>query len=371
MKQPKAAPLADMADPAPGKADAVRDDPAEPVGRGRRRPPGRRTDEKDGIVGRADSKGYVPGRRSSRRGMRRAGASLGRRRNNLKGYLFVSPAVVLFLAFIAVPIAGIIIFSFLQWDLLTPPKFAGLSNFRMLAHDPQLAQALFNSLIFDLMTTSLHIIVGMTLAIAVTSVSSRVVRYWARTAFVVPFPDVGRAPWRVMWGYILSGSTGPLNYYLERIGMHPPDWLASGTWALPSLVVSTLGHGRDHRSSSSWSGCRPSRASCTRPPPSMGSGRSSGSGTITLPMLSPATLVASVTAFIGAFEIFTWPYVTTNGGPGNRHPDDHGLHLSGRVQKPPARLRGGRIDSQRGGPRDPRHDRYGRSARRWVHYERV
>jgi multiple sugar transport system permease protein len=34
-------------------------------------------------------------------------------------------------------------------------------------------------------------------------------------------------------------------------------------------------------------------------------------------MLSPATLVASVTAFIGAFEIFTWPYVITNGGPGN------------------------------------------------------
>jgi multiple sugar transport system permease protein len=37
---------------------------------------------------------------------------------------------------------------------------------------------------------------------------------------------------------------------------------------------------------------------------------------ITLPMLSPATLVASVTAFIGAFEIFTWPLIDTDGGPG-------------------------------------------------------
>jgi multiple sugar transport system permease protein len=37
---------------------------------------------------------------------------------------------------------------------------------------------------------------------------------------------------------------------------------------------------------------------------------------ITLPMLSPATLVASVTAFIGAFEIFTWPLIDTSGGPG-------------------------------------------------------
>ena len=37
---------------------------------------------------------------------------------------------------------------------------------------------------------------------------------------------------------------------------------------------------------------------------------------ITLPMLSPATFVASVTAFIGAYEIFTWPLIDTNGGPG-------------------------------------------------------
>ncbi len=153
----------------------------------------------------------------------------------MKAYLFVSPAMVLFLAFIAVPVLGIVVFSFLQWDLLTPPKFAGLSNFRMLAHDPEMAHALVNSLLFDIMTTSLHIVTGMGLAIAVTSVHSKVVRYWARTAFVVPFLMSAGAV-AVMWSYILSGSTGPLNYYLTQLGLSPPDWLASGTWALPSLV---------------------------------------------------------------------------------------------------------------------------------------
>ena len=37
---------------------------------------------------------------------------------------------------------------------------------------------------------------------------------------------------------------------------------------------------------------------------------------ITLPLLSPATFLAAVTAGIGAFEIFTWPLIDTNGGPG-------------------------------------------------------
>ena len=87
--------------------------------------------------------------------------------------------MVLFVAFIAVPVLGIVVFSFLQWDSPTPPRFAGLSNFRMLAHDPELAHALVNSLVFDIMTTSLHIVVGMGLAIAVTSVHSKAVRYLA------------------------------------------------------------------------------------------------------------------------------------------------------------------------------------------------
>ncbi len=253
---------------------------------------------------------------TNRRSLRRGRGSPARRRRNLKAYLFVSPAMVLFLAFIAIPVAGIVVFSFLQWDLLTPPKFAGVSNFRMLAHDPELGQALFNSLLFDVMTTTLHIIVGMTLAIAVTSVTSRTVRYWARTAFVVPFLMSAGAV-AVMWSYILSGSTGPLNYYLERLGTNPPDWLASGTWALPSLVGVDLWQTVGITFIIFLVGLQTIPSVLYEAAAIDGVGPFQRFRYVTFPMLSPATLVASVTAFIGAFEIFTWPYVITNGGPGN------------------------------------------------------
>ncbi len=308
MKQPDAAPLADSAGATPRRVGSVPDDGAERVDRMGRRAVSERRDGRDGLVGEAGRHAHEAGRPSA--------APRARRRRNLKAYLFVSPAVVLFLAFIAVPIAGIVAFSFFQWDLLTPPKFAGLSNFHMLAHDPELAQALFNSLIFDLMTTTLHIIVGMTLAIAVTSVSSRVVRYWARTAFVVPFLMSAGAV-AVMWSYILSGSTGPLNYYLERLGMSPPDWLASGTWALPSLVGVDLWQTVGITFIIFLVGLQTIPAVLYEAAAIDGVGAFQRFRYVTFPMLSPATLVASVTAFIGAFEIFTWPYVMTNGGPGN------------------------------------------------------
>ncbi len=200
--------------------------------------------------------------------------------------------------------------------LLTPPRFAGLSNFRMLAHDGELAQALVNSLLFDIMTTSLHIVTGMGLAIAVTSVRSKIVRYWARTAFVVPFLMSAGAV-AVMWSYILSGSTGPLNYYLTRMGMSPPDWLASGTWALPSLVGVDLWQTVGITFIIFLVGLQSIPSDLYEAAAIDGVGPFQRFRFITFPMLTPATLVASVTAFIGAFEIFTWPYVITSGGPGN------------------------------------------------------
>jgi multiple sugar transport system permease protein len=91
------------------------------------------------------------------------------------------------LAFVGIPLIGVILISFLQWDLVSPPKWVGTSNFQALAHDPQLASSLLNSFLFDIMTTTLHIVIGMALALGVTSIRSRVVRYWARTAIVAPF----------------------------------------------------------------------------------------------------------------------------------------------------------------------------------------
>jgi multiple sugar transport system permease protein len=234
----------------------------------------------------------------------------------LKAYAFVSPAAILFLAFIGIPFIGIFVVSFLQWDLLTSPHFAGLANYRQLLHDGLLGRALINSLLFDVMTTTLHIIVGMGLALAVNAVGSRIVRYWVRTAFVVPFLMSAGAV-ALMWSYVLSDSTGPFNYYIRQLGLSPPNWLGSGAWALPSLVGVDLWQTVGITFIIFLVGLQ------TVPSQLYEAARIDGAGPwkrfryVTFPMLSPATLVASVTAFIGAFEIFTWPYVITGGGPGD------------------------------------------------------
>jgi multiple sugar transport system permease protein len=247
-----------------------------------------------------------------RRRRRRAGAG---RRRALAGYLLLSPALVLYIAFIGIPLVGIVVISFVQWNLISPPHFIGLSNYRAAAHDPQLGQTLWNTFLFDIMTTAVHVVLGLALALAVTTVRFRAIRYWARTAIVTPFL-MSAGVVALMWSYILAGDTGPLNYYLRRIGVHPPDWLASGTWSLPALVIVDVWATIGFSFIIYLVGLQGIPAELHEAAAIDGAGALARFWRITLPLLSPATFLVATAGFIGAFEIFTWPLIDTNGGPG-------------------------------------------------------
>ena len=247
-------------------------------------------------------------------GRRGSGRGIGRRQP-LAAYLLLSPALILYIAFIGIPLVGIAAISFVQWDLISPPRVVGLHNYQMVAHDPQLGQTLSNTFFFDIMTTAVHIVLGMSLALAVTAVRSRVVRFWARTAIVTPFLMSAGAV-ALMWSYLMADSTGPLNYYLTKIGIHPPNWLASGTWSLPALVIIDVWATIGFTFIIFLVGLQSIPDELQQAASIDGAGAFQRFRRITLPLLSPATFIASATGFIGAFEIFTWPLIDTNGGPG-------------------------------------------------------
>jgi len=230
-------------------------------------------------------------------------------------YLLLSPALILYLAFIAVPLVALVVVSFLQWDLISPAHLAGLNNYRQVANDPDLGQILSNTFLLDIMTTAVHLVLGMGLALGVTSIRSRAVRYWARTAIVTPFL-MSAGVVALMWEYILSGQTGPFNYYLAKIGVSAPNWLGSPTWGLPGLVIIDVWATLGFTFIIFLVGLQTIPADLYESAAIDGAGGFAKFRSITLPMLSPATFIASLTAFIGAFEIFTWPLIDTNGGPG-------------------------------------------------------
>ena len=251
-------------------------------------------------------------RPSGRKRGRRRGIG---RRQPLAAYLLLSPALILYIAFIGIPLIGIVLISFVQWDLISPPHLDGLSNYRAIAHDANLGQTLLNTFLFDIMTTAIHLVLGLGLALAVTSVRSSAVRFWARTAIVTPFL-MSAGVVALMWSYIMADSTGPLNYYLRKVGLHPPNWLASSTWSLPSLVIIDVWATIGFTFIIFLVGLQSIPGNLYEAASIDGAGTFLKFRRITVPMLSPAIFIASITGFIGAFEIFTWPLIDTNGGPG-------------------------------------------------------
>lgn len=250
----------------------------------------------------------------------RTGQSVGSGRTRARaeaitGYLMLSPAALLFVLFVVAPVVAAIFLSFYSWDLLTPAVYVGARNYQALFSDSTLWIALKNTLEFTVSTVVLHLVLGMGLALVVNAATSRVLKYFLRTAFFFPML-VSWAAVSLLWKYVLDPNFGFVNYYLAKIGITAPNWLISNTWALPSIVGIDLWRTLGYTFVILLAGMQ------TVPQHLYDAARVDGAGRIkqfwhvTLPGMSPTLLFAVVISFIGAFQIFDPMYIITQGGPG-------------------------------------------------------
>jgi multiple sugar transport system permease protein len=227
----------------------------------------------------------------------------------------LSPAALLFLLFFVGPVAAAIVLSVYRWDVLTPAQFAGTANFRELLHDKVLRTAIYNTFVFTFMTVIAHIVLGLGLALVVNGLASRVLRYFLRTALFFPML-VSWGAVSLLWKYALDPNFGFVNYYIAKLGIHPPNWLIDAHWALPSLVFIDLWRSLGYTFVILLAGLQ------TVPDHLYEAARVDGAGKgrqfwhVTLPMMSPTLLFAFIISFIGAFQIFDPMYIMTQGGPG-------------------------------------------------------
>ncbi|HEY8744973.1 MAG TPA: sugar ABC transporter permease [Chloroflexota bacterium] len=247
-----------------------------------------------------------PARR--RRGSRQA------RRENIEGWLFASPWIIGFLLFTLGPMVAAAAISLSDWNLLTRPRFVGLANFRQLfTGDPLFWQSLKVTTIYAVAAVLLGVAAGLVLALLLNA-PIRGLR-WYRTAYYMPSVLAGVAV-ALLWSWLFSPDLGLLNYALQQVGIHGPDWLGQPEWALPALVIMSL-----------WavgSGAIIYLAGLQGIPTELyeaaqmdGAGVLSRFLRITIPLMTPVLFFQVVVGIIGALQTFTQAYVMTSGGPNN------------------------------------------------------
>jgi multiple sugar transport system permease protein len=232
------------------------------------------------------------------------------------GYLFVMPSFFILFLFLFVPILSALVLVFLKYDLLTPPRWAGLANIRALFTDRRMVTCYWNTLRFMLGATLLNNVLGLVLAMGVNRAMPRLLKYVLRTALFFPVLTT-TASLAVVWSFILTRDRGVLNYYLQQVGLQPVAWLASARWALTSTILYDVWKSCGYLMVLYLAGLQGIPGSLYEAAEIDGASRWQLTTRITLPLITPTAFFCIVVSLIGSSQVFDNVFVLTGGGPGD------------------------------------------------------
>lgn len=158
------------------------------------------------------------------------------RRLSLTPYLFLAPALLVIAIFVLYPIGAVVYYSFTEYNIVKPPVWVGLDNYRQLARDPIFWLALRNSFIYLLVTPAL-IFLSILLAIVVNRKLPGITAF--RALFFIPVIS-GSIAVGIAWRLMLD-TNGIINGLLLSLGLlqEPIQWLAEPALTLPLAMALT------------------------------------------------------------------------------------------------------------------------------------
>ena len=154
---------------------------------------------------------------------------------NLAGYLFISPWLLGFLAFLIIPIASSLYFSFTDYNILDRPIFDGLTNFREMMQDRFFWKSLQVTFSYAFTSVPLRLV----FAFAVAMLFNRAARgvYVYQLVYYIPSIIGGSIAIAVMWRRLFMPD-GAFNAVLGAIGLNDSiNWIGNPDTALGTLVV--------------------------------------------------------------------------------------------------------------------------------------
>ncbi len=242
--------------------------------------------------------------------------------------VMILPWFLGFALFVVFPFAASVGWSFCRYDLLQPPQFVGLENYRRIVHEIATGsgsgQALWNTFYYAVLAIPLSVVLGIALAV----VLSWQVKYQGvyRTLCYLPtvVPVVATS---ILWLELLNPRDGLVNAGLHSLGLPAPGWFEDyreaawlpawwqgngGMGSKDALVLMTLwGVGN-------WmviylAALRDVPGDIWEAAALDGAGRFSRLWNIGLPLISPVIFFNLVMGFIQSFQAFTQMYVISDG----------------------------------------------------------
>lgn len=224
------------------------------------------------------------------------------------------PAVAFTLLMIAFPFFYTVILSFEEFSLGRGGRYTGLANYERMIADPEFWNALHVTIVLYVLSLVLQLVAGTYLALLLFNAKrmSGFLRSLLISPFMLPPVVIG-----MMWLVILDPAIGAANWLLQQVGLPRSDWLASPQWVIPTVALIDTWQWAPYVALIVLGGLQSLPPSVYEAAQIDGASRFKTFTRITLPLLLPTLVVATVLRSVDLLRFFDIIYITTQGGPGN------------------------------------------------------
>lgn len=236
--------------------------------------------------------------------------------DSITQWLFIIPAFVFYIPFLALPAIFIFVLSFFEWDGVGSLTFVGLANFTSALSNPVMYTALWNNFEVAILSVILQVILGLGIALAIRAAHTKL-REFYQGALLLPMTlmSVGVS---LVWAYMYNPAYGIINSALNALGVErTPLWLGDPQWALLAIVLVATWQWMGFRIVLWLTGLENIDKRYYEAATIDGANRLQTFWYVTLPQLKPVAVFIMVYTIVGSFRSFAYFWVLTRGGPGH------------------------------------------------------
>ena len=246
---------------------------------------------------------------------RRSKRWLYRNRNTLKGYAFLSPYIIFFVALWLYPFGHAVWLSFREYEnLFEVPQYVGLDNFRTMFQDELFWKGFTNVFRYMAVQIPLTLILSLLTALALNNLPF--LRGFLRTVYFVP-NVVSLTVVAVMFMSLYSPSLGLINYYLGKLGIPAQKWLSSPSQAMQAIALMDVWRAVGFYTVIFLAGLQNIAPQYYEAAMIDGANAWRRLMHITIPLLNPTIVLCIILNGIWGFQVFMQPFLMTAGGPLN------------------------------------------------------
>ena len=239
-----------------------------------------------------------------------------KRRETIVAWAFLGPMMFYFVIMTFVPLIFLVVMSFMEWNIISPPQWVGLRNLKFIFSS-------FNNWFYPM-------VIARTIIYAVAILTLNIVGGFC-IALILNQPLKGKGIFRTMWYlpavfsgavvalllriYLAGSSQGVFNMILGRMGVEPIDWINNQTWMPVIGVLFVVWQGIGFIVIFFLAGMQGIDENLYDAAKIDGANDWQLLRYITIPQMVPVLLFISVTGIIGSMQMWEVPKIITAGGP--------------------------------------------------------